>query len=203
MKQEWEAKSGKRQKRTAWLCCAVAQSCLALRNPMDCSPPGSSTGTLQARMLEWVAISSSSGSSPPRDQTRISYNAGRFFTVWATREAIYSGVGCCFLPQGNLPNPGITTRFPTLHPDSLPSEPPGKPKNTGVGSLSLLQGIFPTQEQGKKKQNKRLSERHIKYETKRCFTKQIFFFFKPKDEVYIFLIIKCEPAVSGFQIWWA
>jgi len=33
-----------------------------------------------------------------------------------------------------------------LQADSLPSEPPGKPKNTGVGSLSLLQGIFPTQE---------------------------------------------------------
>ena len=35
---------------------------------------------------------------------------------------------------------------PALQADSLPAEPPGKPKNTGVGSLSLLQGIFPTQE---------------------------------------------------------
>ena len=47
---------------------------------------------------------------------------------------------------GNLPNPGIKPRSPALQADSLPSEPPGKPKNTGVGSLSLLQGIFPTQE---------------------------------------------------------
>ena len=42
--------------------------------------------------------------------------------------------------------PGIKPRSPTLQADSVPAEPPGKPKNTGVGSLSLLQGIFPTQE---------------------------------------------------------
>ena len=43
-------------------------------------------------------------------------------------------------------NPGIEPRSPALQADSLPAEPQGKPKNTGVGSLSLLQGIFPTQE---------------------------------------------------------
>ena len=42
--------------------------------------------------------------------------------------------------------PGMEPRSPTLQVDSLPAEPPGKPKNTGVGSLSLLRGIFPTQE---------------------------------------------------------
>ena len=42
-------------------------------------------------------------------------------------------------------NPGIEPRFPTLQVDSLPSEPPEKPKNTGVGSLFLLQGIFLSQ----------------------------------------------------------
>ena len=42
--------------------------------------------------------------------------------------------------QGRLPNPGIEPRFPALQVDSLLSEPPGKPKNTGVGSLSLLWG---------------------------------------------------------------
>ena len=47
---------------------------------------------------------------------------------------------------GDLPNPGIKPRSPTLQTDSLPAEPQGKPKNTGVGSLSLLQWIFPTQE---------------------------------------------------------
>ena len=46
----------------------------------------------------------------------------------------------------DLPNPGIEPMSPELQVDSLPSEPPGKPKNTGVGSLSFLQGSFPTQE---------------------------------------------------------
>ena len=51
-----------------------------------------------------------------------------------------------FPSPGDLPNPGVEPRSPTLQADSLPAEPQGKPKNTGVGSLSLLQGIFPTQE---------------------------------------------------------
>ena len=42
---------------------------------------------LQARILEWVAMPSSRGSSQPRDQTQVSHIAGGFFTVWATREA--------------------------------------------------------------------------------------------------------------------
>ena len=50
------------------------------------------------------------------------------------------------LPSGDLPNPGIKPGFPALQVDYLQSEPPGKPKNTRVGSLSLLQGIFLTQE---------------------------------------------------------
>ena len=49
-------------------------------------------------------------------------------------------------PPGDLPNPGIEPRSPALRADSSPAEPPGKPKNTGVGSLSLLQRIFPNQE---------------------------------------------------------
>ena len=49
-------------------------------------------------------------------------------------------------PPGDLPNPETELRSPALQVDSLPAEPPGKPKNTGVGSLSLLQGIFLTQE---------------------------------------------------------
>jgi len=46
----------------------------------------------------------------------------------------------------DLPNPGIKPRSPALIMDSLPAEPQGKPKNIGLGSLSLLQRIFPTQE---------------------------------------------------------
>ena len=65
----------------------VAQWCPTLCDPMDCSPPGSSIhGILQARVLEWVAICFSRGSSRPRDQTRVSGIVGRCFTVWATRE---------------------------------------------------------------------------------------------------------------------
>ena len=53
--------------------CSVAQWCPTLWDPLDCSPPGSSVrGILQARMLEWVAISFFRGSSWPRDQTPIS-----------------------------------------------------------------------------------------------------------------------------------
>ena len=59
-----------------------------------------------------------------------------------SRQEYWSGLPCP--PPGHLSNPGIEHRFPTLQVDSLPSEPPVKPKNTGVGSLSLLQGIFPT-----------------------------------------------------------
>ena len=51
-----------------------------------------------------------------------------------------------FPSPGDLPNPGIKPRSPTLQTDSSLAEPQGKPKNTGVGSLSLLHQIFPTQE---------------------------------------------------------
>ena len=55
---------------------------------MDRSPPASSAhGIFQARVLEWFAISFSKGSSWPRYRTRVSCDAGGFFTVWATREA--------------------------------------------------------------------------------------------------------------------
>ena len=62
--------------------CSVAQSCLTPCNPMDCSPPGSSVhGILQARILEWVAMFSSRGSSQCRDRTHDSGIAGGFFTT--------------------------------------------------------------------------------------------------------------------------
>ena len=80
----------------------VAQWYLTLCDTMGCTVHG----ILQARIMEWVAVPFSRGSSQPRDQTQVSRIAGRFFT----------------------------------------SEPQGKPKNTGVGSLTLLQQIFLTQE---------------------------------------------------------
>ena len=67
----------------------VSQSCPTLCDPMVYSPAGSSIhGILQARVLEWGAISFSRGSSRPRDQTRVSHIPGRCFNLWATREAL-------------------------------------------------------------------------------------------------------------------
>ena len=66
----------------------VAQSCLTLCDPMDCSLPGPFVhGIFQARVLVWVTISFSRGSSWPRDRTWVSCIAGRCLTIWATREA--------------------------------------------------------------------------------------------------------------------
>ena len=112
----WRALLLKKQNKTTdsylptWLKCLllepphthnIAQSYLTLCDPVGCNPPGSSVhGILQARILEWVAISFSisfsSGlpfpslpfpSSRPRDQTQVSRIAGRRFNLWATREA--------------------------------------------------------------------------------------------------------------------
>ena len=67
---------------------SVAQSCPTLWDPMDCSLPGSSFHRiLQTRVLEWVAISFSRGSSQPRDRTPVSGIPGRLFNLWANREA--------------------------------------------------------------------------------------------------------------------
>ena len=73
---------------------------MTLCDPMDCSLPGSSAhGILQARILEWVeagAISFSGGSSWPRNWTSVSGIAGRFFTIWTTRDVhIYVCVCVC------------------------------------------------------------------------------------------------------------
>ena len=81
--------------------CLAAQSCQTLCDPMDCSPPGSSVHVvLQERILEWVAMSSSRTSSPPRDWTQVSCLAGRFFIVWATRED---------LPIGDTQSPALSS----------------------------------------------------------------------------------------------
>ena len=124
---------------------------------MDCSPPGSSVdGVSQARILESVAFSFSRGYSWARDQTLISCIGRQILYHWATREAgssmcsvvsdsatlwtvawqaplsmgfsrqeYWSGFPCP--PPGDLPNPGIKPRSPTLQVDSLPSKPPKKP----------------------------------------------------------------------------
>ena len=61
--------------------------------------PGIQPGILQARILEWVAVPFSRGSSPPRNRTQVSHIAGGFFTSWDTREAQVTGVGSLSLLQ--------------------------------------------------------------------------------------------------------
>ena len=87
-----------------WVYAKSLQSCLTLCNPMNCSLPGSSVHRiLQARILGWVAIPFFQGSSWPKDWTHVSCIAERFFTVWATREAIYETVVCLIsVPIGSV-----------------------------------------------------------------------------------------------------
>ena len=88
----------------------VAQSCLTLCDPLDCSLPGSSVhGIFQARVLEWVAISFSRGSSQPRDWTRVSCIAGRYFTIWMNMNVHDSVLFSQIIPP--LPSP---TEFKSL-----------------------------------------------------------------------------------------
>ena len=97
----------------------IAQSCLTLCEPMDCGPPGSSVhGVLQARILEWVAISFFSGSFPSRDQTWVSQ-----FDSW---------IGKIHWRKDRLPTP-IFLGFP----DGLA----GKESTCNVGDLGLIAGL--------------------------------------------------------------
>ena len=99
--------------------------------PTDWRPPGSSVhGILQARILEWAAIPFSRGFSWPGDQTQVSYIAGRFFMVWASREA-QDEVRCLLMGSVstlpiNVPIPFLfllkwhfANNFLTLHDDLL------------------------------------------------------------------------------------
>ena len=75
----------------------VLESCVTLCGPVDCSPPGSSVqGISQARILEWVAISFSRGSSWPGDRIHVSCMAGEFFTIEPLRKPIIWFFSVCF-----------------------------------------------------------------------------------------------------------
>ena len=77
------------------------------------------------------------------------------------RQEYWSGLPCP--PPGHFPHPGIEPRSPALQVDSLLTEPPGKLKNTRVGGLSLLQGIFPTQKSNRGLQHCRRSLYQLSY----------------------------------------
>ena len=70
--------------------CLATQSCPTLYDPIAHQAPRS-MGILQARILEWVAMPSSMGSSQPRDQTQVFRIAGRFFTIGATMKDLNQG----------------------------------------------------------------------------------------------------------------
>ena len=82
---------------------------------------------LQPRILEWVTIPFSRGSSQPRDQAQVPHIAGRFFISWATREIQEYWSGQPIPSPVDLPNPRIEPGSPALQADSLPAELPGKP----------------------------------------------------------------------------
>ena len=125
----------------------VTQLCLIHCDSVNCNLQVSSVcGILQSRILEWVAVPFSRGSSASRDRTQVSHIAGGFFTIWVTRESQYSSQYFAMHSSRGSFQLKDQTMFPTLQANSLPSVPPGKPKNTGVVSLSFLQGIFLTQE---------------------------------------------------------
>ena len=88
-KYERETFSLKTQNLKSTIVAVELLSCLTLCDPMDYSLPGFSLlGIFQARILEWVAISFSKGFSWPRDGSRVSCIAGRFFTIWAKKSTI-------------------------------------------------------------------------------------------------------------------
>ena len=98
----------------------VAQSCLTLCNPMGSNPSFSSVHGILQRILEWIAIPFSRGSSQPRNQTQVSCIAGRFFTIWATRVGplTYSFIECILLEkhccQGLTFNPHYNSEISTI-----------------------------------------------------------------------------------------
>ena len=124
---------GLRGNRDIWLLpssllCSVAQTCPALCNPMDCSPPGSSVlGILQARTLEWVSMPSSRGSSQIRNRTQVSHIAGGFFYHLSHQgsQRVLEWIAYPF--SSGSSDPEIKPRSPALQVDSLPDELLEKP----------------------------------------------------------------------------
>ena len=96
----------------------VAQSCPTLCDPMDYTVHG----ILQARILEWVALPFSRGSSQPRDQMQVSHIAGGFFTSCATGKVQECWSEQPILSPADLPNPGVKRGSPELQAVSLPTE---------------------------------------------------------------------------------
>ena len=134
----------------AFTCLLSLQSGPGLGGPVDCSPPGSSVyGILQARILECVAMPSSRGSYRSRDQTHVSYvfciGNKRFLFIYFILFNLF--IYLFFYHGCHLWNPlsqlESEIEGQSVMPNSSPWDSPGQ--NTGVGNISLHQGIFQTQ----------------------------------------------------------
>ena len=120
---------------------------------LPCSPPGGLPGpgtepclmspALAGRFLPLAA--SEKLMKVEVTQSRLTLQPQGLYSPWNS-PGRKTGVGSLSLLQGNLPNPGIEPRSPALWADSLPAEPPGTPKNAGVGRLFILQWVCLTQE---------------------------------------------------------
>ena len=132
--------------------CLSVSACLTLCDPTDCGPPGSSVhGILQARILEWVAMPSSKGSSRPRDRTCVSCIAGGFFTVWASLQTPPLGDGLFpgeveweRRPRAKIKMELYKNQYPE-HLDTLLktlvtrcAPPGGKPTGAALGSQTMV-----------------------------------------------------------------
>ena len=114
--------------------CLATQSCPTLLTPWTVVHQAPlSMGIPQARTLEWVAMPSSKGSSHPRHWTQVSHIAGRFFTIWATRETHEHWRRWLISSPGNLPNPGIKQGSPALEVNFLSAELQGSPTLQSTG----------------------------------------------------------------------
>ena len=115
----------------------VAQPCPTLCDPVDCNLLGFSVHRiLQARILEWIAIFFSRGSSWPRDWTHVSCIGGRRFNLWATREALQ-----CRRPQFNSwvrKIPWRRDRLPTPVFLGFPCGSAGKESTCNMGYLGSI-----------------------------------------------------------------
>ena len=107
---------------------------------------------------------------------------------------------------GDLPYPEIEPRSPALQANSLPAEPQGKPKNTGVGSLSLLQWLFPIQESDLGLLHCRWILYQLSYQGKCKINVHktvflIFFKYWTKAELALSYLVPSQCYVRGFENW--
>ena len=117
---------------------------------------------------------------------------------WAIQARILEWVAFPFSRGSSQPKPGIKPRSPALQVDSLPAEPQGKPKNTGVGSLSLLQLIFLTQKFSEVNSIRNTGEDLFYYHSK-WLEKQLLNKVLQKNMFYIITVIKHNLGINSYS----